>query len=306
MSKTTAAKKKSVKSEKRPRQTMLRCTQEDLNWDPVCRPQFTFVDGEQGDHPEAVRSGDSFAVVRPGHERWPLGHVSDVYKPASHRRTVDMILDGSGEKVEPFGSPLMSGHGYRVVHEFAVKKEGVKVVDDLPVTSRLTIVHDHSGLHALKARMVIYAGDDSLGSVVGARAIHVSENPERWRVEVDSMVERSRSAQDVLVDLLSAASRFALSEADKAQLKALGVKPAGKEWGATLLQSMILYHRGGARKAQTTFGVWQRRLADSAIVAMVKILGVKKYGVALDLALGGNRYGGKFTLDARKDQQKAA
>lgn len=305
MSKTKSP-KKPVSSDKRPRQTMHRCTQEDLNWDPECREQFTFVPGEQGDHDVAVRSGDSFAVVRPGYERWPLGHVSDVYKPASHRRTVDMILDGSGEKVEPHGSPLVSGHGYRVVHEFAVKKEGKKVVDGLPVSSRLTIVHDHSGLHALKARMVIYVGNDSLGSVVGARAIHVSENPERWRTEVDSMVERSRVAQDAIVELMTAASRFALSEADKVQLKALGVKPAGKEWGATLLQSMILYHRGGSRKVPETFGVWQRRLTDDAVAAMVKILGVKKYGVALDMALGGNRYGGKFTVEARKAQDQAA
>jgi hypothetical protein len=49
-----------------------------------------------------------------------------------------------------------------------------------------------------------------------------------------------------------------------------------------------------------TWGVWARRLEDDGIMAMVKILGPKKFGVALDLALGGNRYGKKATDEARK------
>jgi hypothetical protein len=285
---------------KRPRPYVRSFSQDDLNWDPEAREQFTFVDGKP------VRAGDSFAVVRPDMERWPLGHVSGVYKPTSHRHTVDMILETAGDEVEPFGKPLMSGHGYRVIHQFSVTKQDVEQVHGLPVTSRMTVVHDHSGLHALKARMCIYVGEHALGSVVGARAIHVAENPQRWRVEVDSMVDRSKAAQTALLVLLNAADAKVLNDADRSMLTALGVKPSGNNWGVSLLDAMVNYHRGAAKKTDLTFGVWERRLTDAAVVAMVKMLGQKKYGVALDMALGGKRYGGKFTEEARKNTARAA
>jgi len=285
---------------KKPRPYVKSFDQSDLAWDPIAKEQFTVTE-ETG---EVVRSGDSYAIVRPGMERWPLGHVSDVYRPSSHRHTVDMLLDAAGNEVEPFGRPLMSGHGYRVIHEFSVKKETAVQVHGLPVSSRLTVVHDHTGLHALKARMVVYVGDTTLGSIVGARAIHVAENPERWRVEVEAMVERSRNAQGALTDLLVAADKFVLGDADRSLLTALGLKPAGKEWGVTLLDSMVRYHKGGNK--DITWGVWERRLNDDAIMAMVKVLGVKKFGVALDMAMGGNRYGKKATDEARKAVVKAA
>ena len=41
--------------------------------------------------------------------------------------------------------------------------------------------------------------------------------------------------------------------------------------------------------------MYERRLDDDAIRAMVTILGAKQFGVPLDLALGGRRYGGKHT-----------
>lgn len=285
---------------KRPRPYVKAFAQSDLDWDPLAKEQFT-LNEETG---EVIRSGDSFAIVRPGMERWPLGHVSDVYKPSSHRHTVDMLLEAASNEVEPFGSPLMSGHGYRVVHEFSVKKEDPFQVHGLPVTSRLTVVHDHTGLHALKARMVVYVGDTTLGSIVGARAIHVAENPERWRVEVEAMVERSRKAQEALTALLAAADKFVLGDADRSLLTALGVKPAGKDFGVTLLDSMIRYHKGIAK--DITWGVWERRLSDDAIMSMIKVMGAKKFGVALDLALGGKRYGGKHTEEARKQLAVAA
>ena len=286
---------------KKPRPYVKACTQEELAWDPVCREQFT-IDGESG---EVTRSGDSFAVCRSTepNERWPLGHVSDVYRPSSHRHTVDMLLEAAGHEVEPFGQPLASGHGYRVVHQFAIKKEVETQVHGLPVTSRLTVVHDHTGLHALKARMVVYVGTTALGSIVGARAIHVAENPDRWRVEVEAMVERSKMAQEAVTALLAAADAYVLRDADRSLLTALGVKPSGKDWGVTLLDSMIKYHKGACK--DMTWGVWSRRLEDDGIMAMVKILGPKKYGVVLDLALGGNRYGKKATDEARKAKPTA-
>jgi len=286
-------------NDKKPRPYVKSFEQSDLNWDPIVKDQFT-VNEETG---EVIRAGDSVAIVRPGFERWPLGHASDVYKAASHRHTVDMILT-STDQVEPFGKPLMSGHGYRVVHEFSVRDEQITQVHGLPVTSRMTTVHDHTALHALKARMVVYVGDTTLGSIVGARAIHVAENPERWRAEVEVMVERSRKAQEALTTLLVAADKFVLGDADRSLLTALGVKPAGKDFGVTLLDSMIRYHKGVAK--DITWGVWERRLSDDAIMSMIKVMGPKKYGVALDLALGGKRYGGKHTEEARKQLAVAA
>ncbi len=169
---------------KKPRPYVKPCSQEDLNWDPVCREQFTVNDGV------LTRAGDSFAVCR-------------------------------------------------------------------------------------------------------------SNTPnERWRVEVEAMVERSRNAQAALTDLLVAADKFVLGDADRSLIAALGLKPAGKEWGITLLDTMVRYHKGGNK--DITWGVWERRLNDDAIMAMVKVLGVKKFGVALDMALGGNRYGKKATDEARK------
>ncbi len=287
-------------NDKKPRPYVKEFDQSDLNWDPVVKDQFT-VNEETG---EVVRAGDSVAIVRPGMERWPLGHASDVYKAAGHRHTVDMIMTSCGEQVEPFSKPLMSGHGYRVVHRFAIKNEAQLQVHGLPVTSQLTVVHDHTALHALKARMVVYVGDTTLGSIVGARAIHVAENPERWRVEVEAMVERSRNAQAALTELLVAADKFVLGDADRSLLTALGLKPAGKNFGVTLLDSMVNYHKGGNK--DITWGVWERRLNDDAIMAMIKVMGVKKYGVTLDLALGGKRYGGKHTEEARKQLAVAA
>jgi hypothetical protein len=268
---------------------------EELAWEPECREQFTFVDGE------SVRSGDSFAVVRPGQERWPLGHVSDVYKPTGHRGTVAMVKEACSETVKPFKKALMSGHGYRVAHQFHVLNEEKNTLHDLAVTSRLTVVHDHTGLHALKARMVVYIGNDSLGSIVGARAIHVANNPEKWRVEVEAMVAKSNNAQTALMALVRAADKHVLSEADKAMIMADGVNPPGGEWPGTLLDAMVKYHKG--HNTEMTWGVWERRLEDSAIRTMVKVLGASTFGRALDEALGGKRYSGK-TADQWKEHDR--
>ncbi len=257
----------------------------ELAWEPTCEEQFTFVNGE------AVRSGDSFAVVRPGEERWPLGHVSDVYKPTGHRGTVKMVKDACSDLVKPFKKALISGHGYRVAHQFHIVGEEKADLHGLPVTSRLTIVHDHTGLHALKARMVVYVGNDSLGSIVGSRAIHVANNPDKWHVEVEAMVAKSIKAQEALMKLLKAADKHVLTEADKGMITADGVNPPGGEWPGTLLDAMVRYHKG--HNQDMTWGVFERRLTDDAIRTMVRILGSSVYGRALDVALGGKRYSGK-------------
>jgi hypothetical protein len=260
---------------------------EELAWEPESREQFTFLNNDT-----PVRAGDSFAVVRPGHERWPLGHVSDVYKPTGHRDTVRMVKEACSESVSPFQKALMSGHGYRVAHQFHVlDPAATNDLHGLEVTSRLTVVHDHTGLHALKARMVVYVGSDSLGSIVGLRAIHVANNPEKWKVEVEMMVAKSIKAQGALMKLLKAADKHALTEADKALITAEGVNPPGGEWPGTLLDSMVKYHKG--HNTEMTWGVWERRLEDHAIKTMVKVLGTATFGRALDEALSGKRYSGK-------------
>jgi len=271
----------------------------ELAWEPVCLEQFTFP--ADGDGHE-VRSGDSFAVVRPGEERWPLGHVSDVYKPTGHRGTVKMVTEACKETVQPFKKALMSGHGYRVAHDFHVVTEGVdNDLHGLPVTSRLSIVHDHTGLNALRARMVVYIGNNTLGSIVGSRAIHVANNPEKWRLEVEAMVERSKKAQTALMSLLQAADKHVLTEADKTLLVALKVAPP-TAFNGTLLDSVVTYFK--PKGGDLTWGVWERRLDDDAIRAMVAVLGAKQFGVPMDLALGGKRYGHKFTEEARKNGDK--
>ena len=261
---------------KRPRPFVTEVTDEELAWDPVAVPQFIGTpeahaaastgDAEADDlnlNGEVTRAGDSYAVVRPGHCRWPLGHVSDVYKPTGHRGTVKMVTEACKETVRPFKKALMSGHGYRVAHQFHVIGEDKGDLHGLPVTSRLTVVHDHTGLHALRARMVVFVGDDTLGSFVGARAIHVAKNPEKWRLEVEAMVEKSMKAQDALVTLLKAADTHVLTEADKGLLVALKVPPPGGTWAGTLLDSCVKYFKG--HNADMTWGVWERRLDDDAI-----------------------------------------
>lgn len=299
-------------SSKRPRPFVTEVTEEELAWDPVAVPQFIGTvaayqaastgDAEEDDRrhkgEDIIRSGDSYAVARPGMERWPLGHVSDVYKPTGHRGTTAMVTEACKETVRPFKKALMSGHGYRVAHQFHVIGEDKGDLHGLPVTSRLTVVHDHTGLHALRARMVVYVGNDTLGSFVGARAIHVAKNPEKWRLEVEAMVEKSMQAQDALMTLLKAADTHVLTEADKGLLTALKVPPPGGTWAGTLLDSCVKYFKG--KNTDMTWGVWERRLDDDAIRAMVAVLGAKQFGVPMDLALGGKRYGGKHTEEARK------
>ncbi len=303
--KVTTVNPSSKSKRPRPIVTAVDVDGEELAWDPVCLEQHTADDGDgEGD----VRSGDSFAVVRPGHRRWPLGHVSDVYKPTGHRGTVKMVKEACSDTVKPFKKALMSGHGYRVAHQFHVLTEGTEGnLHGLDVTSRLTVVHDHTGLHALKARMVVYVGDNTLGSIVGARAIHVATNPEKWRVEVEAMVAKAKKAQAALMELLAAADKHVLTEADKAMVSADGTNPPGGQWPGTLLDAMVQYHKG--HNAEMTWGVWERRLEDGAIRTMCKVLGTATFGRALDEALGGKRYSGKTArewqeVDAKKSAKK--
>lgn len=287
----------------RPKPHVRAVKQEELDWDPICLPQFTLVD----DVP--VRSGDAYAVVRPGHERWPLGHVSGVYRPSSHRSTVNMLLEAAGDKIEPRVA-LMAGNGSRVMHEFRTTRSPSENAARMDLCTSLVVVHDHTGLHALKARMVIYSGKNVLGSLVGARAIHVAEQPEQWRAEVETMLTRSESIENVVVDIVEAAVRVPIGPAETLLLESQGIKMP-KPWPSNLLDVVIGYHHPIAKGKDKgeSFGIWSRRLNDTALVACVEILGKKEYGVRLDLALGGMKYGGAYTEAARRElakQEKAA
>jgi hypothetical protein len=121
------------------------------------------------------------------------------------------------------------------------------------------------------------------------------------------MVEKSILAQDMILTALKAADSHVLTEADKAFITAEGVNPPGGEWPLTLLDSVVKYHKN--RNSDMTWGVWERRLDDSAIRVMIKVLGTATFGRQLDEILGGKRYSGKSAaewkeVDAKKSSKK--
>ena len=131
---------------------------------------------------------------------------------------------------------------------------------------------------------------------------NVRDTPKELADDLDALLVKAKkardkcaadlkAAQDALLALLQAADKHYLTETDKEFITAEGVNPPGKDWPATLLDAVVKYHKGN--NSDMTWGVWERRLDDSAIRVMAKILGVKTHGRALDEALGGKRYSGK-------------
>lgn len=260
---------------KRPRPIIRRATDADLDWTPEAREQFTVVDGEN------VRSGESFAIVRPGLERWPLGHVSDHYKVVAHRATAAAIAVFCSDSVTPEGSMIV-GHGYHVAHSYRVRHMQAATVAGLDVSSRLVVVNSHTGGDSLRASIVLYIGRDAIGAVARTKALHVATQPSRWQQDVDALIEKAILVQDALLDLLAAASERVLEEADLAFFKRRGM--VIKKGARTALDAVRSWTRG---KTQTmTWGVWERRLDDDAVRALVALLGAEKFGGALDDAMG--------------------
>lgn len=266
---------------KRPRPIVRRATEEDLAWDPIAVEQFTVVDGQN------VRSGESYAIVRPGMERWPLGHVSDHYIVTSHRATAAAIKEFCAD-VATFSGAIVAGHGYHVAHSYEIRMARVEDVAGAPVRPRLIISSSHTGGESLRAAMVVYIGKDALGAVVRSKALHVAGQPSSWTNSVEAMVEKAICVQDALVDLLKAADAHELTDEDRAFFK--GRKMVIKKDARTALDAVRSWTRGTTKKI--TWGVWERRLDDAAICALLALLarhGNAKHGAWIDGALGYSR-----------------
>lgn len=270
---------------KRPRPVVRRVKSEaDLAWSPEALPLYSVVGGEN------VRAGESFACVRPGWERWPLGIVSDHYKPIDHNATRRSILEGAGDRVA-LCAALQAGHGYHVAHSYDVRHMQADSIDGAPVKSRLVVAHDHTGAGALRAAMVVYVGPDPIGAVVRARAMHVASQPTIWSGEIDGMIEKAILVQDVLLDLLRAAKERKLEDADREWIAKRGIVSRKGKKAETLFEAMQCWFAGNVDAKKMTWGVWERRLDDAAIAVMCEFLGRARFGTPIDQILGGRRYG---------------
>lgn len=272
-------------SAKRPRPVVRRVRNDaELAWTPIAMEAFVVVNGQN------VRAGESFAVVRPGMERWPLGMVSDHYKPVDHNATRRAILSNAGDRVQLTGA-IIAGHGYHVAHSYEVRHMQAGSIDGAPVTSKLVTAHDHTGDGALRAAMVVYVDGLPMGSVVQARAMHVASQPALWSGEIEGMIEKSILAQDLLIDLFKAAKERKLDDVDREWLAKQGVVSGRGKKAATLFEVMRCWLDGNVSASKMTWGVWERRLDDKAIRVMCEMLGLAKFGTPLDDVLGGRRYG---------------
>lgn len=271
----------------------------ELAWEPEAMPLFSCADVsnlENGttDGPSLaplVRAGEAFAIVRPGWERWPLGIASDHYKVTSHVRGNAAILSACTDTIEPNGR-VMAGHGYHVAYGYFVRHLQAASVDGARLMSKLIVAHDHTGMGALRAAMVLYLGGDergrgadAIGAIVRSRGLHVASQPQIWQGNVDAMIERAILAQDAVIDLLRAASVRELAKEDREFFKRRGI--VVRDSAVTALDAIKAYHRGYTRN--TSWGVWERRLSDDAIRAVVVLLGASTYGAAIDAAMGTDR-----------------
>jgi hypothetical protein len=264
----------------RPRPVVVR-TFEHEQWDPAALPLFTFPDADKD-----VRAGKWAAIVRPGLERWPLGVVSEHYRITSHNETRRHVLDAGRTELL---ATWQSGHGYHVAHEFKIDHLSAVEGEAGIVSSRLFLDHDHTGTGSLRGAMVVFLDGRPLGAVVKSRVLHVSANPAQWSSELDSMVERSVLAQDVLLELVAFASRRLMQTVDLERLASLGIVSKKGKNAENLLDAVRFWFEGNVAATKMTWGVWERRLDDQAIAAMCAFAPV--IGRQLDEILLTKRYG---------------
>lgn len=270
-----------------------------------------------------VRAGESFSIVRPGWERWPLGIASDHYKVfVNHLVTDSAIREHASQSVTPM-SALMAGHGYHVAHSYSVKHGDVckacgKLRDTHPreecqiyepmelegarLSSRLVVAHSYTGKDSMVASMCIYIGATAMGSVIHSEARHVASQPARWAGDIDAMIHQAVLVQGLVFELFLAAKSRKLTDVDRDWLKKEGYTIKDLEKIPTLLEAMIKWHEGHTEGSKMTWGVWARRLGGTAIETMCELLGFAKYGTPIDLVLGGHAYGKQATRDARRAQ----
>lgn len=266
---------------KAPRPIIRTATPEDLAWEPALRDQATEVNGQW------IRSGDSIAIIRPGYERWPLGHVMKGYVPTGRASLLNMCTEAWAGLVTHTKSAIF-GIGVYDAHEFTIEHQKAKSVQGAPVTSKLLLTNGNDGKTATRASMVIYVGSDAIGSVYRARAIHVGAQQVIWTGDVLGMIEKSVLVQDALIELLTEASNHEFTDVERAWFKARNMTIRDKN-ARTLLDAVRSWTKGGNTtrgKNKLTWGVWRRRLDDKAIRALVLFLGHEKHGKALDDAFG--------------------
>lgn len=251
-----------------------------IDWTAECIELFTILDGA------AVRAGEGFAVVKPGGERWPLGMVSDHYKPTDHCAADRRVLSECLTSITA-GSAMVFGHGYQVVYSYLVQHMGASEIGSHKVETRLSVAHDHTGKGAMRASMCLYLDGKAIGAIVTTTAMHVAAQPGIWAQNIESMIESAIVAQDAVLDLLAAADDRKLSEEDIEYLKRKGLKlPSGEEgdkWvGKSALDALVYHHEG--RNERTTWGVWERRMTDDGIRGILALL-PSEIGKALDASL---------------------
>lgn len=274
--------KAASKMNKRPLPYMRTVERDDpaIDWTAECIELFTILEGV------AVRAGEGFAVVKPGAERWPLGMVSDHYKPTDHCAADKRILAECMGAVSA-SSAMVSGHGYQVVYGYKVEHMHCSEVGTHKVETRLVVAHDHTGKGAMRASMCLYLNGNAIGAIVTTSAMHVAAQPGIWAQNIESMIESAIVAQDAVLDLLSMADARKLSEEDLEFLRHKGMKlPTGEDgakWiGKSALDALVYHHAG--RNERITWGVWERRMGDEGIRAVLGLLPVS-VGQALDASL---------------------
>lgn len=265
----------SSRMNKRPHPFMRKVDREspELDWTPECIEMYSVIGGV------AVRAGEAFAIVRPGSERWPLGIASDHYKPTDHVACDKRILEECLSAVEP-GECMVSGHGYRVVYGYTVKHMSASKVGGHVVSTRLVVAHDHTGKGAMRASMCLYLDGKAIGAIVTTSAMHVAAQPGIWQQNIEAMIETALVAQDAVLDLLWAAESRTLTDEDIAFLERKGLRMSSKP--KTALDALVDHHEG--RNAKITWGVWERRMNDEGIRAVLALLPAE-VSQALDASL---------------------
>jgi hypothetical protein len=272
-----------------------------LDWTPRILPLFSFpFDAPHGEVP--VPAGSAVAIVRDGYAATPLGIATDMYRPVSHQATVVSVAESTMGKCSLEGA-LIDGHGYHVVHAFRVNTLVSEMIGDLPMISRMTIVHDHTGMGSLRASVVCYLGRDVvIGSRNFTRRIHVGRGAQdvgvdsgaNWTGVIDAMLETAALQQGFLAETLRVAAqikmteehaiiferagvhieRTKVSDQDKARAAARGESmPVPQIVPATALDVVIAHHK--QRSGRLSWGVWSRRLEGSALGCLETITGVK-------------------------------
>lgn len=252
-----------VQPSKRPRPLVRKVDRgsQELTWTPESIELFSVVNGAN------VRAGEAYAIVRPGQERWPLGIASDHYKPTDHVATDARILSECSESLTPNGV-VMSGHGYNVAYGYFIRHMQASKVGAHDVTTKLVVAHDHTGKGSMVASMCLYVDNQAIGAIVTTKAMHVAAQPGIWQSNIDAMIESAIIAQDAVLEMLAAAEAYVLTDEDKAFLAKKGMRvPEGV---TTALGALVAHHKG--RNARITWGVWERRMNDEGIRAVLKLL----------------------------------